>query len=260
MHKEKYRIDVIRTTRWRIKMSLTYAEVFDFFFEKREKRVDINETMKISVKKELEKSGRKKDEKNEQINNEEELNEKNLLELLNLYIIAYGQHEGGYLDVKKALKKAKIVLCDYDEDSLFVFVINYIKTNKLKNKFYALKKYTNKEIESWVLNEKEDYDQAWHLLVSYILYQELNGKIRFSSVREVDDLESTKFTYWGKCQNVELMLWMAIVAGIEKKRVKDVLENIIDMEENKIPKRIICKEIRKQISWSNMEEKIRESK
>ena len=96
-------------------MSLTYAEVFDFFFEKREKRVDINETMKISVKKELEKSGRKKDEKNEQINNEEELNEKNLLELLNLYIIAYGQHEGGYLDVKKALKKAKIVLCDYDE-------------------------------------------------------------------------------------------------------------------------------------------------
>ena len=239
-------------------MSLTYAEVFDFFFEKRKKRVDINETMKIRANKELgKKCGRNVVEKN---NNEEEPDEKKLLELLNLYIIVYGQHKDGYLDVKKALKKTKIVSCDSNEDDLFVFFINYIKRSKQKNKFYALKKYTNKEIERWVLNENEDYDQAWHLLVAYILYQELNGKIHFSSAGEVSDLENTKFAYWEYCQNVELMLWMVIVAGIEMKRIKDVLGNVIDMEENKIPKKTICKEIRNQISWNNMEEKIRESK
>lgn len=235
-------------------MSLTYAEVFDFYFEKREKVLDINKIIKINAKEELRELIRK-DDKNELLNEKDK--EKYLLEFLNLYIVAYGQHKNGYLGVKLALKKKNIGL----DDCLFASYINSIKNSNQKNKFYALKKYNDEEIENWVLNDKEDYNQAWHLLVSYILYQEMNEKFKFSSgAGKVNDLEKTEFKYWRYCQNVELMLWMAIVAGIESETIEDVLKSVICMEEQKNEKKKICKEIRKKISWSDIEEKIKEYK
>lgn len=240
-------------------MSLKYAEVFDFYFEKRDEVFDINETIKINAQKELfERGFVRKDTKNVCKENQE----KYLLKLLNLYIVVYGQHNyKGYLGVKRALKKNNIELDDRNDDNLFAFLINYIKKCNQKNQFYALKKYGDSEIENWVLNDKEDYNQAWHLLVSYILYQEINGKFKFSSVAgEVNDLERTEFKYWGKCQNVELMLWMAIVAGIEGETIEKVLKKVIKMEAGMTSKKVICGEIRKAITWENVEKKIKEHK
>ena len=55
----------------------------------------------------------------------------------------------------------------------------------MNKKFGALRRYTVDDVKKWILKDDIDNDQAWHLLVAYILYQELNGKYCFSSVGEV---------------------------------------------------------------------------
>ena len=130
---------------------VTYAQVFNFYYERRE----------ITQK-----------PKTEQIEQ---------LELLGRYITSLGQQESPYIQVFNAIKGEKPAGKD---DIIFAEIVKKYKFPQEKGgvRFYSLDKF--KDYYDEVIHPSDKYNQAWHLLVAYMAYQEVDAVYHFSKKKE----------------------------------------------------------------------------
>ncbi len=184
--------------------------------------------------------------------------EYNLSYLLGLFIIGYGEKNSAYINLMRKfieLKNTTIVPnSNSTDDEIFAFLIKYIKKNGMKNEFSSLKIFKNyKEMEKWIFKEEVDFDQRWHLIVSYIMYMELNGIYNFSATKKMTDLKNTDFKEcYSKLRCCELYLWMLIEANLDEAKIISELKKLI--EERKQGRRATIKD---RVSWEDVSKKIK---
>lgn len=240
---------------------LTYEEVYNYFNNVRmQNKVIIQENDEQKSKLDLEILIKNFESKNY-------LQKDDLLRMLGLYIIGYTNKNQEYLKLMESF----VEFGDYkiikqgkkDVNTEFInIIINSISLKR--NKFRALEKYDDNDLKDFLFKKCIDYDQSWHLLVAYILYQEINGEEKFDKkVGKIksSQFEKRKFIYYKQyCQCVELMIWMAIAANLSSKAILDSI-NYAAMHNHEKTKKEICAYIEnKYIPWKEMVNNIKRTK
>lgn len=232
---------------------LTYEEVYNYYYKVRgENIIIIPKTDKSTeeAKKELNKYI--KDYKNE-----DNLQKDILLKMLGLYIIGYTNLSQEYIELMGAFIDSKGEKVEKGRYAEFINKIIGNLSKETSHRYNALKNYSDDEIKNFVFKSAIDYDQSWHLLVSYILYKEVIDD-KFKKVK----FNEEKFNYYKrrcKYKCVELMIWMAIAGGISLKNVFKAIDYAVNNQEQSTGE--ICSYIKeKYIPWEEIVRNIQNQK
>lgn len=232
---------------------LTYEEVYNYYYKVRgENIIIIPETNKNTeeAKKDLNKyiKGYK---------NEDNLQKDIFLKMLGLYIVGYTNLSQEYIKLMGEVIDSKGEKVEKGKDAEFINKIIDNLSKETSHRYNALKNYSDDEIKNFVFKSNIDYDQSWHLLVSYILYKEVIED-KFKKVK----FNEEKFNYYKrrfKYKCVELMIWMAIAGGISLKNVFKAIDYAVNNQEQSTGE--ICSYIEeKYIPWEEIVRNIQNQK
>lgn len=238
---------------------LTYEEVYNYYYKVRGENIIVIP----EINKNTEEAKRELNKYIKDYKNEDNLQKDILLKMLGLYIVGYKSYKQSYLKLMEKLidsKGEKVEISENDgedakNDAKFINEIIDDLSKKNSHRYNALKNYSDDEIKNFVFKSNIDYDQSWHLLVSYILYQEVvMDKFKTSKFNEVE------FKYYKQnCKCVELMIWMAIAGGISLKNVFKAIDYAVNNQEQNTGE--ICSYIKeKYIPWEEIVRNIQNQK